>query len=262
MAQLFVLSGPDVGKSFDVKSGDTIGRSPECIVTVRDSSVSRKHARLEREGEAWYVVDEGSRNGVSVDGARTERAAIVDKQEFLLGELLLRFREDEPDAAAPTPVTAPPAPAPAPPVRPAPAPTQASPPDEGDDEDEILLEDPDEIEIEAAQAPSELARTTLASRPDPVARAHDAGFGAGGGGAAGNQLSRGPASAGDRILQYSKVSGGGTFSTSELAQYPLWVRLGVLLVGLALAAGIAWVAFHGSSFVKKQVSGGEVQQGD
>jgi pSer/pThr/pTyr-binding forkhead associated (FHA) protein len=235
MAQLFVLSGPDVGKSFDVQPGDTIGRSPDCIVTVRHASVSRRHARLEHDGDSWYVVDDGSRNGVIVDGTRTKRAALGDMQEFSLGELLLRFRTESAAPSAPAPLAVP---------KPSPAPTPEPEPEPEDEVDGFVFEDPDEIEIEAApaQPPPARERTTLAGRPAAVEQ------GAGG--------------VGERVLQYSRVDSGGTFSTSELSQYPLWVRLGVGLLALALAAGLAWMAFHGTSFVKKQVGGGEAVQGD
>lgn len=225
-AQLFVLSGPDVGRSFEVRPGDTIGRSPDCIITVRDPSVSRKHAHLEREQGVWYVVDDGSRNGVTVAGRRRERSPIGDMDEFSLGELLLRFREQAP--AVPPPTSAPPA-APAPP----PPEPLAEPEDGG-----LELEDPDEIELEPATAARDsaaaLARTTMA--PSPLAAA--------------------PGGAGERILQYHRVPSQGGFSASDLSQYPWWVRALVLLLGLALMAAVAFLAFRGTSFVKEKTGAG------
>ena len=38
------------------------------------------------------------------------------------------------------------------------------------------------------------------------------------------------------------------------------VQIGVALVGIAPAVGMAWMAFHGTSFVKQQVGGGEAAQ--
>ena len=68
MPRLYILSGPDLGKSFDVEDGATIGRKAECAVYLRDASVSRHHARLERAADGWKIVDTQSRNGVSVRG--------------------------------------------------------------------------------------------------------------------------------------------------------------------------------------------------
>jgi hypothetical protein len=107
MPQLFVLSGPDIGRSFTVRHGDTLGRSPECIVTLKHASLSRNHAHVECEGERWFIVDDGSRNGVLVGKQRTARAELRDMDEFQLGELHLRFRTSAPA------VEAPPAPKPA-----------------------------------------------------------------------------------------------------------------------------------------------------
>ncbi len=46
----------------------TVGRSRGCDVTLDHLSVSRYHARLERRGDRWFVVDTGSMNGVLLRG--------------------------------------------------------------------------------------------------------------------------------------------------------------------------------------------------
>ncbi len=101
MPQLYVLSGPDIGRSFSVKHGDTLGRAAECVITLKHASLSRKHAHLECVGERWYVVDDDSRNGVFVGKERKARAELVDMCEFQLGELHLRFRLSAPVESAP-----------------------------------------------------------------------------------------------------------------------------------------------------------------
>ena len=121
MPKLYVLSGPDLGRTFEVQDGAKLGRGVQCEVHLRDVSVSREHARIVREEGGWRVVDTNSRNGVSVGGKRVESALLGDGEEFLVGEILLRFRGDavpaadeivlEEDPAAPEPVTRPAAPA-------------------------------------------------------------------------------------------------------------------------------------------------------
>src|SRR5688572_7212291 len=46
-----------------------IGRAPENDVTLSDSTVSRQHAEIVRDGDAWVIRDVGSSNGTKVNGA-------------------------------------------------------------------------------------------------------------------------------------------------------------------------------------------------
>ncbi|MBL8804662.1 MAG: FHA domain-containing protein [Planctomycetes bacterium] len=98
-ARLYVLSGPDIGRSFSVRHGDTLGRSPDCVVTLKHASLSRNHAHLECLDGRWFVVDDQSRNGVFVGKQRTPRAELADMAEFQLGELHLRLRLETSDAS-------------------------------------------------------------------------------------------------------------------------------------------------------------------
>lgn len=126
MPKLYVLSGPDLGRTFEVEDGAKLGRGVDCAVHLRDVSVSREHAKIVREGDGWRIVDTNSRNGVSVDGQRVPSAVLRDGEEFLVGEILLRFRGDPPPTPAPDeivleedPVAAPTVSAPAASARPA-----------------------------------------------------------------------------------------------------------------------------------------------
>ncbi|HEU4534480.1 MAG TPA: FHA domain-containing protein, partial [Polyangiaceae bacterium] len=46
----------------------TLGRAPDRDLVLGQANVSRRHARFERRGEGWFVVDEGSDNGTFVNG--------------------------------------------------------------------------------------------------------------------------------------------------------------------------------------------------
>ena len=76
-----------------VLSGErmTIGRSEECDVVVDDPNVSRRHAELHREDGSWLLVDLGSTNGVTVNGARVERSRLGPGDEIGLGRSRLTF---------------------------------------------------------------------------------------------------------------------------------------------------------------------------
>jgi len=68
------LSGPDDGKivAFS-KDAITVGRDPgQDVVLLHDPAVSRRHARLVRDGDHLYVEDVGSQQGTFVDGQRVE----------------------------------------------------------------------------------------------------------------------------------------------------------------------------------------------
>jgi pSer/pThr/pTyr-binding forkhead associated (FHA) protein len=60
-----------VGLSFALV-GDSlvVGRDPGAAVVLRDQTVSRRHATLDRRGDRWTVTDLGSTNGTSVGGRR------------------------------------------------------------------------------------------------------------------------------------------------------------------------------------------------
>jgi pSer/pThr/pTyr-binding forkhead associated (FHA) protein/NADPH-dependent 2,4-dienoyl-CoA reductase/sulfur reductase-like enzyme len=69
---LVVVVGPSVGLSFSLV-GDSlrVGRDPAAAtIVLRDQTVSRSHASLDRRGAEWLVTDLGSTNGTSVNGQR------------------------------------------------------------------------------------------------------------------------------------------------------------------------------------------------
>jgi pSer/pThr/pTyr-binding forkhead associated (FHA) protein len=69
-----------------------IGRSEECdIAFPEDTSVSRVHARLDRDGEDWLVVDLGSTNGTFVNGERVAEARLQPGDMIEIGDAKLRF---------------------------------------------------------------------------------------------------------------------------------------------------------------------------
>jgi hypothetical protein len=225
MPRLYVLSGPDVGRSFSVRPGDTLGRSPERILTLRHPSVSRVHAHLEERDGTWYVVDDGSHNGTWVGGERVQRAALPDAAEFALGEILLRFRLDEPPAAPP--------PAPGPSI-----------------EDEILLEGPPLAPGEPTRARPRPALPTPPSAPARAAAPARADRPSGG--------ARAPSGA-PRVLQYHRIEDPRGFATSDLAQFPTWVRALALIAALLLAAAAAYFAFRGALALKQGAVGALVR---
>jgi FHA domain-containing protein/uncharacterized protein DUF1707 len=64
----------------------TVGRASSCTVRFGTSAVSRHHARFERLGGQWYVMDLASTNGTYVDGVRVERAPVGPDAQIRLGD--------------------------------------------------------------------------------------------------------------------------------------------------------------------------------
>ena len=222
MARLYVLSGPDLGKSFEVAPGATLGRATDCAAVMRDHSVSRQHARLECHDERWSIVDLDSRNGLVVNGKKTKHAELADGIEFQVGEVLVRFRSVVSEVV--------PAPKPAPPPPPPPM------------EDEIVLEG---VLEEVAPAPKPVTSFPKPASPAPelVRTTRTKGPVAGL-----EQRERG-------ILQYSRVENRGGFFESDLAQQPWYLKLGVWLLAIVLFALVGWAAFRATSFFKQKVAG-------
>jgi DNA-binding NtrC family response regulator len=74
-------------------SGDltTLGREADNSLSIPEAAVSRYHARIERRGTEWWVVDLGSTNGTVVGGYRVKEHRLVDHDLVRVGDSLFRF---------------------------------------------------------------------------------------------------------------------------------------------------------------------------
>ena len=243
-------------------------------MTLRDASVSRAHARLERDGDGWRIVDTGSRNGLFLGKERVPTAPLADGDEFRLGEVLLRFRVDVQasmaSAAGAAPVASPVAPPVSPPDR-GPAlqfnargPSRAEP-----------AQEHEEIELEGdwtapaspavpppaprAPAPAPAPAPATASRagpPPPAAVAHVRS-------AATDERARklaaagiaAPAAARDArgVLQFHKVEQKDGVLRQDFAEQPTWVRTVVIAAALAAAAAMAWLGYRAATGAKSRL---------
>jgi serine phosphatase RsbU (regulator of sigma subunit) len=62
---------------FPVEGDAIIGRSTLADLTISDRFLSRRHARLFRDGGEWVIEDLGSRNGTLVNGAKISQPTVV-----------------------------------------------------------------------------------------------------------------------------------------------------------------------------------------
>lgn len=73
MATLWIF-GDGAPESIELKeSCATIGRTNENTIRVKDSTISKRHARIQNEGGRWWLEDLGSVNGTWVRGERIDK---------------------------------------------------------------------------------------------------------------------------------------------------------------------------------------------
>jgi adenylate cyclase len=77
-----------------------IGRDPGCEIHLQDQQLSRKHALLVRSGSGFEILDYKSRNGISVNGRKTERSFLQSGDEIQLGSFTFRFVQEHAETSA------------------------------------------------------------------------------------------------------------------------------------------------------------------
>lgn len=70
----------------------TVGRIEGNDLVLNHPSVSRRHARLERRGADWWIVDLNSTNGVKVNGSPATESKIAGGDRILVGSVQLEVR--------------------------------------------------------------------------------------------------------------------------------------------------------------------------
>ncbi len=99
---LRVVSADEVeraGEEFAVEGPIDIGRDASCGIVVRETSVSRRHARVEPAANGLRVVDLDSGNGVWVGNARIADTVIGAGQQFRVGSMVFECRPPAVQAA-------------------------------------------------------------------------------------------------------------------------------------------------------------------
>jgi hypothetical protein len=77
---------PAQGSPIEIEADRTlIGRDRSADVRLADSSVSRKHAVVERRGDTWVITDGGSANGTFLDDVQVAEGVLKDGQTLRLG---------------------------------------------------------------------------------------------------------------------------------------------------------------------------------
>ena len=94
LPRLVVCAGPRAGSEHALANDlTTVGRGADNVLVLTDLSVSRRHARFEKQAERWMLVDQGSGNGTRVNGRPVDRHALRHGDHIALGDTKLRFVE-------------------------------------------------------------------------------------------------------------------------------------------------------------------------
>ena len=94
-ACLILIRGTPQGHRFFITTDEMIiGRDPKADISIPDASISRKHAKITREGTVIKIEDLGSQNGTVVNGKRLEtgHVAKLAKEDLVkLGNSIVKY---------------------------------------------------------------------------------------------------------------------------------------------------------------------------
>lgn len=91
-ADLAIEAGPDAGHSHRASDHALrLGRSPDNDVILRDPATSGHHARIERRGDQFWIVDLGSTNGTFVNGEAVQEKQLNHGDRLTVGQNSVHF---------------------------------------------------------------------------------------------------------------------------------------------------------------------------
>ncbi|HEY8378168.1 MAG TPA: FHA domain-containing protein, partial [Nannocystis sp.] len=80
---VLTCAGRRIGVGVDQFS---IGRTRDNDLPIRNANVSRRHCRIERRADGFYIVDAGSTTGIELRGCKIAEYKIEDGDVFVLNE--------------------------------------------------------------------------------------------------------------------------------------------------------------------------------
>ena len=104
---LVAISGQSAGSRWELlESVVSIGRDSACQIRLADTSVSRRHAQIVRQGDGYYVSDIESINGTKVNEDELTTPRRLRNGDLLhLGTIALRFVSASPDSTPDEPMS-------------------------------------------------------------------------------------------------------------------------------------------------------------
>jgi pSer/pThr/pTyr-binding forkhead associated (FHA) protein len=94
--ELFVVEGPDAGRSFALGPQAVIGRDPTAAVNLVDEEVSRRHALITMDKGYATIEDLGSSNGTFIASAQIRSETDLQPgQQMRVGRTVMELRVSE-----------------------------------------------------------------------------------------------------------------------------------------------------------------------
>ena len=82
---------------------NVVGRDRNADVSIDDSTISRRHARIRIVGKGATIEELGSKNGTFVQGKKIEKPRrLSDGDRIQIGSVILTFREFSPEKSTDT----------------------------------------------------------------------------------------------------------------------------------------------------------------
>jgi len=73
----------------------TIGRGPQCAISIKDDALSASHARMSFHHAQWWLEDLGSRNGTFLnEDPITTPTVVISGDQFKCGNSILTLQID------------------------------------------------------------------------------------------------------------------------------------------------------------------------
>lgn len=95
MPTLQILSGEHEGSEFSWSADEIfVGKEDSCTIKLQDAGVSRKHARVFKKGEQYFIEDLGSSNGTWVNFKKrgsNEATEIVHRDIIFVGRTVTKL---------------------------------------------------------------------------------------------------------------------------------------------------------------------------
>jgi hypothetical protein len=89
---VFLPEGPALVRLLAAGTSLRLGRADDCDLVIDHPSVSRHHACIEADASGWRIRDLDSKNGLRIDGVRSNSAALAGERWLALGDVLCRWQ--------------------------------------------------------------------------------------------------------------------------------------------------------------------------